>query len=179
MYNDFDINPRRQEEPKHGFFQTGVTKGYGKRWKLKGMQRLRWYCQVCNKQCKDANGFKCHKTSRPHLEMMASAQALFAEDNGENFVDHYSQEFEGAFLATLKKKFGETRVLAEAVYEAYLDAGAELPLTDTMCVSLAGVVNPFRWDSIPHFVTHLVKNGRVLSDDTPEGLVLFILISSF
>lgn len=140
MYGDFDINPRKAaEEPKHGFFQTGQTKGYGKRWKLKGMQRLRWYCQVCNKQCKDANGFKCHKTSRPHLEMMASAAALMTEE-GEELIDHYSQEFAGAFLSVLKKKFGETRVLADAVYEAYLDDGAELPIQDTMCVSRAPLV---------------------------------------
>jgi DNA/RNA-binding protein KIN17 len=31
--------------------------------KAKGLQKLRWYCQMCNKQCRDANGFKCHLTS--------------------------------------------------------------------------------------------------------------------
>lgn len=95
MYGDFDINPKNNREEKHGFFHTGVTKGYGKRWKLKGMQRLRWYCQLCNKQCKDANGFKCHKTSRAHLEMMKSAAALIQDGEDEEFVDHFSQEFEG------------------------------------------------------------------------------------
>lgn len=28
--------------------------------KSKGLGRLRWFCQVCEKQCRDDNGFKCH-----------------------------------------------------------------------------------------------------------------------
>lgn len=31
------------------------------RIKAKGLQKLRWYCQLCAKQCRDENGFKCHQ----------------------------------------------------------------------------------------------------------------------
>jgi hypothetical protein len=31
------------------------------RIKAKGLQKLRWYCQLCQKQCRDENGFKCHQ----------------------------------------------------------------------------------------------------------------------
>lgn len=29
--------------------------------KSKGLQKLRWYCQLCNKQCRNENGFICHQ----------------------------------------------------------------------------------------------------------------------
>lgn len=30
---------------------------------LSGLGRLKWYCQVCQKQCRDENGFKMHSQS--------------------------------------------------------------------------------------------------------------------
>ena len=40
------------------------------RMKSKGLQKLRWYCQMCQKQCRDENGFKCHLTSESHKRQM-------------------------------------------------------------------------------------------------------------
>ena len=42
----------------------------GNRIKSKGLQKLRWYCQMCQKQCRDENGFKCHLTSESHKRQM-------------------------------------------------------------------------------------------------------------
>ena len=36
-------------------------KAIGNRIKAKGLSKLRWYCQLCSKQCRDENGFKCHQ----------------------------------------------------------------------------------------------------------------------
>ena len=30
------------------------------RIKAKGLTKLRWYCQLCEKACRDENGYKCH-----------------------------------------------------------------------------------------------------------------------
>jgi len=38
--------------------EVGSTKYVANKMKSKGLQRLRWYCQACEKQCRDANGFK-------------------------------------------------------------------------------------------------------------------------
>jgi len=46
-------------------------KAMAKAVKAKGLQRLRWYCQMCQKQCRDENGFKCHQMSDGHVRMMA------------------------------------------------------------------------------------------------------------
>ena len=40
------------------------------RIKAKGLQKLRWYCQMCGKQCRDENGFKCHLSSDSHQRQM-------------------------------------------------------------------------------------------------------------
>jgi hypothetical protein len=41
---------------KDGGFLT--PKAIANRIKSKGLQKLRWYCQMCEKQCRDENGFK-------------------------------------------------------------------------------------------------------------------------
>jgi DNA/RNA-binding protein KIN17 len=33
-------------------------KAIANRIKSKGLQKLRWFCQMCEKQCRDENGFK-------------------------------------------------------------------------------------------------------------------------
>lgn len=59
--------------PKHGFL---TPKAIGNRIKAKGLSKLRWYCEMCQKQCRDENGFKCHQTSEGHLRQMR----IFAEN---------------------------------------------------------------------------------------------------
>ncbi len=53
----------------------------------KGLQKLRWYCQMCQKQCRDENGFKCHCTSESHLRQMA----IFA-NNSTRIMDEFSNQ---------------------------------------------------------------------------------------
>ncbi|KAF4452657.1 hypothetical protein F53441_4525 [Fusarium austroafricanum] len=50
--------------------EVGSTKFVANRMKAKGLQRLRWYCQPCEKQCRDANGFKQHCMSESHTRQM-------------------------------------------------------------------------------------------------------------
>ena len=43
--------------------EVGTPKWLSNKIKSKGLQKLRWYCQMCEKQCRDENGFKCHTMS--------------------------------------------------------------------------------------------------------------------
>ena len=43
--------------------EKGSAKHLANKMKSKGLQKLKWYCQVCEKQCRDDNGFKCHMVS--------------------------------------------------------------------------------------------------------------------
>ncbi|GAU30718.1 hypothetical protein TSUD_39420 [Trifolium subterraneum] len=49
---------------------TFSPKAIANRIKAKGLQKLRWYCQMCQKQCRDENGFKCHCMSEGHQRQM-------------------------------------------------------------------------------------------------------------
>ncbi|MBN3271728.1 KIN17 protein, partial [Polyodon spathula] len=61
-------------------------KAIGNRIKSKGLQKLRWYCQMCQKQCRDENGFKCHCMSESHQR-----QLLLASENPDQFMDYFSE----------------------------------------------------------------------------------------
>ncbi|KAL8538511.1 hypothetical protein ACS0TY_000500 [Phlomoides rotata] len=47
-----------------------TPKAIANRIKAKGLQKLRWYCHMCQKQCRDENGFKCHCMSESHQRQM-------------------------------------------------------------------------------------------------------------
>ncbi len=66
---------------------------------------------MCEKQCRDENGFKCHQTSEQHQRMMG----LFIQNPG-SFMNEYSREFETKFLHLLSTRYRATKVLANTVY---------------------------------------------------------------
>jgi DNA/RNA-binding protein KIN17 len=68
--------------------------------KSKGLQRLRWYCQVCEKQCRDENGFKCHAQSESHLRQM-----LVVGENAGRHISDYSQQFQHDFVQMLSRRY--------------------------------------------------------------------------
>ena len=68
-----------------------------KHLKSKGLQKLRWYCQLCEKQCRDENGFKCNCASENHLRRVQ----LFGS-NPKRVVDEYSIIFEHNFIKALQ-----------------------------------------------------------------------------
>jgi hypothetical protein len=55
---------------------------------------------LCNKQCRDENGFKCHSESESHKRQLS----LFASRPGR-FLDQFSHEFEKTFLDELKRRY--------------------------------------------------------------------------
>ena len=48
---------------------------------------------MCQKQCRDENGFKCHTMSESHQRQME----VFGQAQGR-FIDGFSEEFEKNFL---------------------------------------------------------------------------------
>ena len=67
---------------------VGTPKWIDNRMKSKGLNKLRWYCQMCAKTCRDQNGFKCHIMSEAHIR-----QLQMFNENPAAFVDKYSQDF--------------------------------------------------------------------------------------
>uniref|UniRef100_A0A1I7X662 Kin17_mid domain-containing protein n=1 Tax=Heterorhabditis bacteriophora TaxID=37862 RepID=A0A1I7X662_HETBA len=76
-----------------GKHERGTPKDIANRIKSKGLQKLRWFCQMCHKQCRDQNGFKCHLTSESHQRQLL----LFAEDSN-TYLRDFSKQFETNFM---------------------------------------------------------------------------------
>lgn len=111
-----------------------TAKAIGKRIKAKGLQKLKFYCQMCQKQCRDANGFKCHMTSEAHQRQLL----LFAE-NPNKYLGSYSDEFLKSFLYLLKTRFGTRRVAINSVYQEYIKDRDHTHLNATRWVTLTGL----------------------------------------
>eukprot|EP00727_Mastigamoeba_balamuthi_P004119 m51a1_g13704 hypothetical protein (535) ;mRNA; r:74027-76299 len=120
--------------------------------KAKGLQKLRWYCQMCQKQCRDENGFKCHCASEGHIRQMQ----IFAETPGK-FTENFSQTFERSFMDFMKRKYRNQRVLANRVYNEVIKDKTHVHLNST------------RWASLSGFVMYLGKSGQCIVEDTPKG----------
>ena len=59
----------------------------------------RWFCQVCEKQCRDENGFKCHTMTEGHLRQML----VVGESAGKHIKD-YSSQFQGEFVGLMSRR---------------------------------------------------------------------------
>jgi len=70
-----------------------TPKAIGNRIKAKGLTKLRFYCEMCQKACRDENGFKCHLTSDNHKRQME----IFGMAP-QRVVDGYSEEFLSSFM---------------------------------------------------------------------------------
>eukprot|EP01137_Pigoraptor_chileana_P025141 Opistho-2@94169 len=129
-----------------------TPKAIANRIKAKGLQKLRWYCEMCQKQCRDENGFKCHCMSESHQQML-----LIVAEKPEDFVDQFSQEFEEAFLLNLKRRCGTKRIAANIVYNDYISDRTHRHMNST------------RWETLTEFVKHLGRTGQCIVDETPKG----------
>lgn len=149
--------------------------------KAKGLQRLRWYCQVCEKQCRDENGFKCHMQSEGHLRQM-----LVVGESAGRHIQDYSMQFQHDFVQLLSRRFvhefrhhlnlegwmdgradfcsfcscGTQRVKANNIYQEYIRDKHHLHMNAT------------RWVTLTAFVKHLGRTGVVRVDETEKGLFI-------
>uniref|UniRef100_A0A3Q1BF23 DNA/RNA-binding protein KIN17 n=2 Tax=Amphiprion TaxID=80969 RepID=A0A3Q1BF23_AMPOC len=127
-------------------------KAISNRIKSKGLQKLRWYCQMCQKQCRDENGFKCHCMSESHQR-----QLLLASENPTKFMDYFSDEFKSDFLELLSRRFGTKRVHNNIVYNEYISHREHVHMNST------------QWETLTDFTKWLGREGLCKVDETPKG----------
>ncbi|KAI6098153.1 domain of Kin17 curved DNA-binding protein-domain-containing protein [Pisolithus sp. B1] len=132
--------------------EVGTPKYLANKMKAKGLQRLRWYCQVCQKQCRDENGFKCHAQSEAHLRQML----VVGEHAGRHIAD-FSSQFQHDYVQLLSRRFGTKRVFANRVYQELIQNKEHVHMNAT------------RWVTLTEFVKHLGRAGIAHVDETDEG----------
>ena len=88
-------------------------KGHNNKSSKPGLKRLKYYCEVCQKQCSDANGFRNHENSDSHMRNM---QFILSE-NPLGYIESMSTKFEEQFIEKAKFFKGK-KVKAKIVYES-------------------------------------------------------------
>lgn len=129
-----------------------TPKAIANRIKAKGLQKLRWYCQMCQKQCRDENGFKCHCMSESHQRQMQ----IFGQ-NPNRIIDGYSEEFERMFLEHMKRSHRFSRIAATVVYNEYIADRHHIHMNST------------QWATLTEFVKYLGRTGKCKVEETPKG----------
>lgn len=107
---------------------------------------------MCNKQCRDENGFKCHLTSESHKRQMD----VFGQ-NPHKVIHDYSREFEQSFLEHLRRTHPFSRVEANIVYNEFIQDRHHVHMNAT------------KWLSLTEFVKYLGREGKCKVDETPKG----------
>ena len=103
----------------------------------------KYYCEMCQKQCKDDNAFTQHKRSAFHASRMSS----FSE-SPQHFVAKYSHAFESEFIDTFKIKYGKNQwVIANRAYNEVIRDPHHTHLNAT------------RWTSLGEFCSHLAAKN--------------------
>jgi DNA/RNA-binding protein KIN17 len=137
-FNEFIEASRKSTTKNH---QTNMGKDFtspkaiAKAIKAKGLQKTKWYCQMCEKQCRDANGFKCHIQSEAHQRQMA-----LYNQSPQKFTGKFSSEFKRGMLDILRTRYCNTKVLANRVYNEYIADKHHVHMNSTCWSSLAGFV---------------------------------------
>ena len=109
--------------------------------------RLKNFCEICRKQCKDENGFHCHLNSAHHQRKVRE----FAT-NPQEHIDKYSQELETRIVQMLKVKYPGEAKDAEEIYEEYAEDKYHVKFNHTY------------WKNLEEFIEYLkvnVKNVKV------------------
>lgn len=137
--------------------EVGSTKHIANQMKSKGLQRLRWWCQACQRQMRDENGFKCHVASESHVRNMQ----VIGEDP-RKAINDFTQQFQRDFLQLLRTGHGEKKVNLNRFYQEYISNKEHVHMNST------------KYTSLSEFAKHLGRSGicRVEEDEkkTEQGV---------
>ncbi|KAK7910944.1 hypothetical protein PG985_013425 [Apiospora marii] len=140
-----------------GKAEVGSAKHLSNQMRRKGLQRLRWYCQVCEKQCFDDNGFKMHTQSESHVRQM-----LVVGEDSKKFINDYSRQFQRDFLQLLRTSHGEKAVQINQFYQSYIANKEHIHMNST------------KWPSLTEFAKHLGREGICRVEDREDGKGIFV-----
>ncbi|KAL1965292.1 hypothetical protein VTN77DRAFT_5894 [Rasamsonia byssochlamydoides] len=135
--------------------EPGTTKHLSKQLKLKGLQRLRWYCQVCERQMRDENGFKQHCQSEAHYRAM-----LVVGEDPKKWINEYSRLFQRDFLELLRTSHGEKPIHVNRFYQEYIADKTHIHLNAT------------KWSSLTDFAKSMGREGVLRVEEKEDGLFI-------
>ncbi|CAN9220756.1 unnamed protein product [Alternaria alternata] len=139
-----------------GKAEAGSTKWVANKMKSKGLQRLRWWCEPCQKQCRDANGFKCHVQSESHVRNLQ----IVGEDP-KKYIQGFSNDFQRDFVNLLRTAHNEKWIGVNKFYNEYIRDKEHVHMNAT------------KWSSLTEFAKHLGREGIChVKEDEKDGLMI-------
>ncbi|KAK3325303.1 domain of Kin17 curved DNA-binding protein-domain-containing protein [Apodospora peruviana] len=135
--------------------EAGSTKHLSNQMKSRGLNRLRWYCQICEKSCRDENGYKMHCQSPSHTR-----KALEAGQNFKGLQEDFSKEFKDQFLSLLRTSHGEKEIHANKFYQEVIAQRDHTHLNAT------------KWHSLTEFVKYLGRESLCRVKEKEDGLFI-------
>ena len=135
-----------------GKAEVGTPKHLSNKMRSRGLQRLRWYCQACERQMRDENGFRMHVNSEPHHRQMM----LISQNPGKQIAD-YSRQFKHDFLQLLRTAHGEKRVHVNHFYQEYIAHKDHVHMNAT------------QWKTLSEFAKSLGREGTCRVDQDEKG----------
>jgi DNA/RNA-binding protein KIN17 len=144
--------------------EAGSSKSVANKLKAAGLGRLRWYCQVCEKQCRDDNGFKCHVASEAHVRKIQSLGSSGGGGGAKKAIDEYSSQFRRDFIQLLRTAHGEKKVHLNHFYQEYIQDKHHIHMNAT------------KWNSLTEFGKFLGREGicRVTEDEEKGVFISWI-----
>ncbi len=133
--------------------KVGTSKYVANMMRSKGLQRLRWYCQVCEKQCRDENGFKCHTQSESHVRNIMAVSS-----NPNKKIEEFSREFKNDFIRLLRTSHGTKSVHINHFYQKYIAEKEHIHMNAT------------KWPSLTDFAKFLGREGICRVEENEKGL---------
>lgn len=142
--------------------ERGTPKDLSNRMKSRGLQKLAFYCQVCEKQMRDQNGFRQHCASEPHVRMM-----LLVGERPARAIHDFSARFRQDFLQLLRTAHGEKRVSANRFYQEYIQDKSHVHMNAT------------HWKTLSQFCKSLGREGTCrVEESEADGLTIAWIDSS-
>lgn len=144
-----------------GRAEVGSTKWVSNQAKSKGLGRLRWYCQVCERQLRDENGYKLHTQSESHVRQM-----LVVGEDPKKAINEFSNQFNHDFLQQLRTSHGTKAVLVNHFYQEFIANKHHTHMNST------------RWPSLTEYAKYLGREGICRVEETDKGLQIAWIDSS-
>jgi DNA/RNA-binding protein KIN17 len=133
--------------------EVGSVKHLNKMMKQKGLQRLRWYCQACERQMRDENSFKQHTMSESHVRRM-----LLVGQDPKKAINEFSDQFLKDFLQLLRTGHGEKQVHINHFYQEYIARKDHVHMNAT------------KWPSLTELAKYLGREGICRVEETEKGI---------
>ena len=122
----------------------------------------KFFCQICNRQCQDKDGFTCHLKSKTHQKNIERVAK-----NPEKYIENYSNDFKRDYLDFLKREHQDEWVSANVIYDKYIKEKDNVPLNAT------------KWESLIKFLQYIASEKLISLQPKEDDILVKYIDKTF